>query len=420
MPPFAALSMSCKPQDHLDIARLWASGYRSTKKLAPDRPRTTSGRRIRLGYLSADFYQHATAFLLAELIERHDRDRFEVFAYCFSSDDNSLMRQRLVTGFDWFRIVEALSHEEAAGLIAGDGIDILLDLKGYTRNARSMIVAQRPAPIQVNYLGYPSTMGAPFIDYIIADPVIAPMEHQRFIDEKIVHLPGCYQPNDAQRLISEQPSTRADHGLPDNGFVFCSFNNSYKIAAPFFSIWMRLLDRVPGSVLWLLEGGEAAKENLRREAVARGVDPARLVFASRLPAPEHLARYQHADLVLDNLPVNAHTTASDALWGGVPIITCLGNIFVGRVCASLLQACGLPELITNSLEEYEALALRLASNRAELDRLKLKLNSVRQSAPLFDTATYACNLEAAFSHMMRLHSEGRSPEAFAVAEISAR
>ena len=415
--PFSALGMSCTPEDHLAVARLWAGGMRPPP--APARQPangSATGDRIRLGYLSADFFQHATADLIAELIEQHDRDRFELFAYCHSPDDGSPMRQRLIAAFDHFRDVERLPYGAAAETIAADGIDILVDLKGYTRNARTMIMAQRPAPIQVNYLGYPSTMGAGFIDYIIADPIVAPMAHQRWFDEKIVQLPGCYQPNDRKRLSGPLQS-RADWGLPDQAFVFLCFNNAYKITAPVFGVWMRLLGRVPGSVLWLLDANPLAKDNLRKEAARHGVDPDRLIFAPKVPGAEHLGRYALADLFLDNLPVCAHTTASEALWSGLPVVTCLGEVFVGRVAASLLSACGAPELIAPSLEAYEALALRLATSPAELGALRARLITARDTAPLFDTPLYARRLEAAFTHMVRLHNAGRPPEPFAVADI---
>jgi predicted O-linked N-acetylglucosamine transferase (SPINDLY family) len=418
MPPFAALAMACSPEDHLALARLWASGFKPAA--APAILPTGAGpdaRRIRLGYLSADFFEHATASLIAELFEQHDRTHFEVFGYCFSPDDGSAMRKRLIASFDRFAILRERSHTQAARQIAADGVDILMDLKGYTRGARTMILAQRPAPIQVNYLGYPSTMGAPFIDYIIADPFIAPMEHQRFFDEKIVHLPDCYQPNDRLRRTADPARTRSDCGLPQEGFVFCAFNNTYKITSEFFSVWMRLLRATPGSVLWLLDGGDIARANLRREAAARGIDPDRLVFAAKLHIAEHQARYHLADLFLDNLPVNAHTTASEALRAGVPVLTCAGEVFVGRVAGSLLRVCGLPELVTNSLAEYEALALRLAADRALLAGFRRRLAETKPTAPLFDTERYARNLETAFMHMVRLHERGSPPEAFAVSGL---
>ena len=422
MPPFAALAMSCSPMDHLDLTRRWAEAFQFTGeplfRSIPAEPAGAPRKRIRIGYLSADFYQHATATLIAELIERHDRERFEIFAYCFSPDDGSPMRQRLKQAFDHFQIIEPLTHTAAARLIASDRIDILVDLKGYTRNARSMILAQRPAPVQVNYLGYPGTMGTPFIDYIIGDAIVTPMEHQSFFDERIVQLPDCYQPNDRHRDVSAVKRSRADHGLPESGLVFCSFNSAYKITAPVFAIWMRLLGNVPDSVLWLLDASAPAKENLRREAKALGIAPERLIFAPKFPMADHLARYAHADLFLDNLPVNAHTTASEALWSGLPVVTCLGESFVGRVAGSLLAACGLPELVTESLEDYEALALRLARNHAEREAVRVRLIQARQSEPLFDSDRYARNLEAAFAQMMRLHEAGAPPQAFKVTELA--
>ncbi len=415
--PFAALAMACSPDDHLALARAWAGGFK-TESLSAAMRRPDQGGPIRVGYVSSDFFDHATASLIAELIERHDRARFEIFAYCLSPDDGSAMRQRLIAGFDRFAVVTGLPNAEVARRIAADGIDILIDLKGYTRNGPSAIMAHRPAPIQVNYLGYPSTMGADFIDYIIADPFIAPMEHQPFFDERIVHLPDCYQPNDRLRKAAEPPPTRAQCGLPGDALVLCSFNNAYKITAPVFSIWMRLLGKVPGSVLWLLDANPLAKANLQRHAAERGVDPGRLVFAPKLPTAEHLARYALADLFLDNLPVNAHTTASEALWCGVPVVTCVGEIFVGRVAGSLLHACGLPELVTRSLDEYEALALQLAADRPTLTALREKLARDRLTAPLFDIEGYARNLEAAFAQMIRLYRAGRHPEAFAVTDLA--
>ncbi len=420
VPPFGALAMACTPEDHLALARLWASGFKAAAPSArASLPHLSHapGRRIRLGYLSTDFYDHATASLIAELFELHDRDRFELFAYCFSPDDGSAMRRRLVAAFDRFAGLREQPNAKAVEQIAGDRIDVLVDLKGYTRSARTIILAQRPAPVQVNYLGYPSTMGAPFIDYIIADPFIAPMAHQRFFDEKIVHLPDCYQPNDRLRRTAPTPQTRSECGLPESGFVFCAFNSVYKITAEIFSVWMRLLGQVPGSALWLLDANEIAKANLRGEAAARGVDPDRLVFAPKIPIAEHQARYAFADLFLDNLPVNAHTTASEALWAGLPVVTCAGEVFVGRVAGSLLHACRMPELVTHSLADYEALALRLATDRTLLAGFGERLQRERLTAPLFDIERYTRNLEAAFAHMMRLHADGQPPQAFAVADL---
>ena len=329
------------------------------------------------------------------------------------------MRQRLARAFDRFLDVSKMPYRQAAELIHADQIDVLVDLTGYTGPTRSMILAHRPAPIQVNYLGYPSTMGADFIDYIIVDRFVVPADQQPFFSEKLVHLPDCYQCNDNKRPIAAHAPLRADFRLPADAFVFCCFNNAYKITPDFFDIWMRLLRAVPGSVLWLLAYNEWAKENLAREAAARGVDPARIVFAPILPVPEHLARLRLADLFLDTLPYNAHTTASDALWAGLPLVTCVGDTFAGRVAGSLLRAVGLPELVTSSLEEYEALALRLARDPTFLAGLRARLANNRLTCPLFDTARFTRNLEEAYCQMHQRWVEGLAPAAFAVVETTA-
>jgi predicted O-linked N-acetylglucosamine transferase (SPINDLY family) len=299
-------------------------------------------------------------------------------------------------------------------------VDILIDLKGFTKDARTEILAYRPAPVQVNFLGFPGSMGADFIDYIIADDFVAPMHQQAVFTEKIVHLPDTYQPNDALRQIAERTPSRTECGLPESGFVFASFNSAYKITAEVFDRWMRLLGAIPGSVLWLLDSNTLAKTNLRREAVVRGIDPGRLVFAPKLRLAEHLARHRCADLFLDTLPVNAHTTASDALWAGLPVVTCAGEAFVGRVAGSLMRSVGLSELITRNFDDYEALALRLAGDPAMLADVRARLIASRSSAPLFNAARYARNLEAAFAHMLDLHAAGHPPRAFAVADLVAQ
>jgi protein O-GlcNAc transferase len=384
--PFILLSLWSTPEEQLNCARRVAGAFTVPESAVLPRPRPGPRNRIRLGYLSADFRHHATAFLIAGLIEHHDRRGFEVIGYSCGSDDGSPMRARLTAGFDRFVDLSKISHRQAAEQIHGDGVDILIDLKGFTRHSRTAILAQYPAPIQVNYLGYPGTMGADFIDYIIVDPFVVPLDEQSFYSEKLVHLADCYQCNDDKRVISEQTPSRVQCGLPKHGFIFCCFNNTYKITPIFFDIWMRLLCAVPGSVLWLLGINASAKGNLAREAAARGVDPERLVFAPPLPVAKHLARHRLADLFLDTLPVNAHTTASDALWAGLPLLTCAGNTFVGRVAGSLLRAIGLGELVTTSLEEYEALALRLAQEPERLAGLRARLAQNRLTHPLFDTA----------------------------------
>jgi predicted O-linked N-acetylglucosamine transferase (SPINDLY family) len=370
--------------------------------------------RLRIAYLSADFQAHATAYLIAELIERHDRSRFEVHAVSFGRDDGSEMRRRLVAGFDRFHDVRARGDEAAAKLIEELAIDIAIDLKGYTQDARPEILRYRPAPIQASYLGFPGTMGGDFIDYIIADAIVLPFAEQRFYPERIVHLPDCYQPNDRQRRIAEATPCRADAGLPEKGFVFCSFNNNHKITPEVFAVWMRLLGKVPQSALWLLRDNSAAEQNLRWQAQAHGVAPGRLVFADRVALDAHLARHRLADLFLDTLPYNAHTTASDALWAGLPVLTCAGESFAGRVAASLLQAIGLPELVCDSLADYEALALKLATDPAMLASLRQKLSENRATTALFDADRTRRHIEAAYRKMWDIFQAGGAPQSFAV------
>ena len=372
------------------------------RMFVPQRPALRDVRRyghdkIRLAYLSADFHQHPTAQLMAELFERHDRGRFEVTAIAFGPDDGSPLRARLKKAFDHFEDVRGKSDAEVARMLREGEIDIAVDLNGHTGEGRPGIFAWRPAPVQVNYLVYPGTTGADFMDVILADRIALPADQQVNMREKIVHLPDSYQANDATRIVPPPPA-RAEAGLPDRGFVFCCFNNSWKITAPMFDIWMRLLSQVDGSVLWLLDGPHA--DNLRKEATARGVDPARLIFAPKLPAEQHLARHQLADLFLDTLPYNAHTTCSDALWAGLPVVTCYGKAFPGRVAASLLKAIDLPELVTATPQLYEALALELAQNPALLKATKEKLARNRTTTPLFDSERFRKNIEAAYEAML--------------------
>jgi predicted O-linked N-acetylglucosamine transferase (SPINDLY family) len=361
---------------------------------------------LRIGYVSSDFYDHATAYLIAELIERHDRDRFEIHGYSYGPDSGGAMRARLVSAFDRFTDIDALAHCDAAARIRADDIDILVDLKGHTHRARPKILAFRPAPVQVNYLGFPGTMGAPFIDYIVADDFIVPRDRQTLYAEKLAYLPSCYQPNDTRREIAAAPS-RAACGLPPQGFVFCGFNNSFKITPTFFAIWMRLLHQVPGSVLWLLESNALVRRNLGAAAAAAGVDPGRLVFAPMLPHGQHLARHRHADLFLDTLPCNAHTTASDALWAGLPVLTCVGETFAGRVAGSIVRAAGLSELVASSPRDYEALALALAREPARLADIRSRLGAGRANLPLFDIAKRTHDLEALYARMAEIWRSGQ-------------
>jgi len=384
----------------------------ASAKFAHTAPR--SGEKLRLGYLSSDFRALPTAFLIAGVIEHHDRQGFEVIGYSAGVDDGGAMRRRVVVAFDRFVDISKIPDPQAAQLINSDAVDVLIDLNGYKPENRAKILAYRPAPIQVNFLGYAGTTGADFVDYIIVDRFVVPADQQRFFRERLVHLPHSYQCNDDKREIAAATPSRSDCALPETGFVFCCFNDSYKITPDFFDIWMRLLHAVPGSVLWLLERDAVGKANLAREAAARGIAPERLVFARRLPLSEHLARHRLADVFLDTLPFNAHTTASDALWAGLPVLTCAGRTFAGRVAGSLLQAIGLRELVTTSLEEYEALALRLAQDIDLLRQFRARLAENRLSFPLFDTARSTRALEAAYRQMWEIRRSGKFPTPFSI------
>ncbi len=417
--PYPLLNISCGAEEQLAAARIWAKGLtRAVEepfRFAP--PRKRGKDRIRIGYLSSGFHANGVGDLLAALFERHDRERFEVFGYCCGRDAQSSANQRIAAACDRFMAVGALPHADAARAIHGDGIDILVDLDGHTPEARPEIAACRPAPVQVSYLGYPATMGADFIDYVIADPFVLPMDQAQFYDEKIVHLPHCFQPDGAPRPAPASTPARAACGLPEGGFVFCYLDSAWKITPEQFALWMRLLEQAPEAVLWLHEPKSAAAGNLRREAMAQGVDPGRLVFAPGAERRERLARLELADLFLDTAPFCASAAASDALWAGLPVLTCAGETFVSRMCGSLLHAAGLPELVTGSREEYEAAALRLASDPEASRSLRAKLAKNRLAAPLFDLGQYARDLEAAFSHMADLRAAGHPPRSFAVAAI---
>ena len=372
--------------------------------------RFPESQKIRIGYFSADFHNHATGYLMAELFELHDKSQVELFGFSFGPIVNDEMRQRLLKSFDQFFEVGRKSDVEVAKLSRDLNIDIAIDLKGFTQDSRTGIFSHRAAPIQVNYLGYPSTMGTDYIDYIIADETLIPLKSQSCYSEKVVYLPNSYQVNDRKRLISEKQFTKQDLGLPENSFVFCCFNNNFKILPTTFASWMRILKAVEGSVLWLLQDNSLAVSNLKKEAQKQGVDAQRLIFADRVTLPEHLARHRQADLFLDTLPCNAHTTASDALWVGLPVLTLIGSSFAGRVAASLLSAIGLPELITYTQEEYEALAIELALHPKKLADIQLKLAKNRLTAPLFDTPLFTKNLEAAYLRMYQQYQADLLPE----------
>jgi predicted O-linked N-acetylglucosamine transferase (SPINDLY family) len=395
--PGMLLGYNDDPGVMLAVAKDVASTFSLLGPLWHHRP--FAGRKIKLAYVSANFYSHAMPRLMAGVFERHDRERFEIIAISFSPDDRSPMQMRLMRAFNRFIDVKKQSEKEIAQLIADLEVDIAIDLMGYTDDARTGIFAFRPAPVQVSYMGYPGTLGTDFHDYIVADDIVAPPEAKAFFSEKIAALPDTYWATDDRRAEPGEAPSRAEAGLPENAFVFCCFNNNWKITPEMFDIWIRLMKAVPGSVLWLLEDNATAAHNLRREAVARGVAAERLIFAPRVLPEAHLARHQLADLFLDTLPYNAHTTASDSLWVGVPLVTCMGRSFQARVAASILNAIGLPELITTDLDDYEKLALALATDPARLRLLREKLAANRRSTPLFDTARFTRNLEAAYEKM---------------------
>ena len=370
----------------------------------------TKHKKIRIGYFSADFHNHATMHLMAELFECHDKSSFELIAFSFGPDQQDAWRKRVLLSFDEFIDVSLMSNDDVALLSREMEIDIAIDLKGYTQDCRPGIFAKTAAPIQVSYLGYPGTMAVDYMDYLIADQTLIPEESQQNYSEKIIYMPNSYQVNVSQRSVSEMSISRTDLGLPEEGFVFCSFNNAYKITPSTFAVWMRILKTVDGSVLWLLVSNNETAKNLIKEAEKSGVNKDRLVFANYVPVEEHLNRIKYADLFVDNLPYNAHTTSSDALRMGLPVLSCIGKSFASRVAASLLNAVGLPELIATTQEDYEALAIDLATNPKKLKVIKDKLAKNLPSAPLYDTLLFTKHLESAYKAMYGRYHEGLEPE----------
>ena len=391
--PLHCLAMFDSGAENLTAAKLWTEEECPPQSVSlPDVPRNSHDR-LRIAYLSSDLRAHAVGFLIAGVFEHHDKSRFETTALSYGPDDRSPTRARMQAAFDRFIDIREMTDLEVAKLIREMEIDILIDLNGYTGTMRTGIVAFHPAPVQVNFLGYPGTMGAPTIDYIIADPVLIPESQRRFYSETVLYLPDCYQPNDRQRVAAPSVPSRGEAGLPQSGFVFCCFNNNYKIGPGIFDVWMRLLSATAGSVLWLLQDNATAAVNLRREAQARGVAADRLVFASRTTPAAHLARHALADLFLDTLPYNAHTTASDAVWMGLPLITCPGTSFQSRVAASILTAAGMPDLIVGSLADYEALALKFSRDRQFMSAIRKKIAANRETGALFEVGRFTRNLE---------------------------
>lgn len=402
--PVAALTDSLVYQRK--AAEIWVREKYPSSNRFPAIAKYSGHKKIRLGYFSADFRSHPVSILTAGLFEMHDRARFEVYAFSFGPNTKDDMRERLEKGFDRFIDVKPALDHEVVELARSTEIDIAIDLGGFTEGGRTGIFAARAAPVQASYIGYLGTMGAPFIDYLIGDQMLVPENHQEYYAEKIVYLPNSFQANDTKRQISDRVFVRKELGLPEQGFVFCCFNNNFKIVPETFDCWMRILKRVKGSALWLFASNASAAANLRKEAEARGVDGARLVFAQRASLAEYLAKYRMADLFLDTLPYNAGATASDALWAGLPVLTCVGNAFAGRMGASLLHAIHLPELVTDSWEEYEALAVELANNPDQIGKIRLKLNQNRLTAPLFDTALFTKHIENAYVQMYERYQAG--------------
>jgi predicted O-linked N-acetylglucosamine transferase (SPINDLY family) len=400
--PFWLLQENTTPAQQLAYTRRWvAHSYAaSTNALRPmQRQPKSAGERWRIGYYSGDFHQHPVACLVVEALELHDRERFEVFAYSYGPDDGSEMRSRLVNGIEHFVDVAWEPNDVVLKRIRSDRLHLLIDLKGYTAGDRLRVMAERPCAVQAAWLGYPATSGAPFIDYVIADDYIIRGDAEQHYSERVLRLPHSYQANDRKRRAAP-PHARADYGLPEGAFVFCCFNQTVKITPQIFERWMSLLRRVDGSVLWLLDDNTWATRNLRQSVKEAGIAGERVVIGPRLPPAEHLARYRVADLALDTFPYTSHTTGSDALWLGCPLVALSGETFASRVSGSLLVNCGLPELITRTLDEYEGLAVRLANDGAYMREVRARLAATRESAPLFDSQRFARDLEALYVQIM--------------------
>ena len=398
--PFSLLCEHTTAAQQLSYTRRWAAARFANVK--PYGGAVLQGRtpreRLRVGYFSSDFQEHAVAHLLVEALESHDRERFDIYAYSYGPEDGSEMRRRLRTGVEHFIDISRDADDEAVRRIRADELDLLVDLRGYTAGDRLEIMAHRPAPVQATWLGYPGTTGADFIDYLIADNYIIPPEDEEFYSERVLRLPICYQPNDSKRSMAE-PLSRSAYGLPEQAFVFCCFNQAVKILPEVFACWMRLLRSVPESVLWLLDDNRWATENLKRAAAAEGIAPERVVAAERMANPEHLARFKVADLSLDTYPYTSHTTASDSLWAGSPLVALSGDTFASRVSGSILSACGFGDLVTRNLDDYETLARRLATSPDEMRTLKARLDAARTREPLFDSRIFARDLEKLFVEM---------------------
>jgi predicted O-linked N-acetylglucosamine transferase (SPINDLY family) len=408
--PFPAILFAGNDKSIQKITKIFAqSTYPKTNLLATNNS-IYKNSKIRLAYYSSDFYNHATVHLIAKLFRDHDRNKFEIYGFSLSLCPHDQAYLQVAKSFDKFFDVSTKSDLDIVRMSRDLQVDIAIDLKGYTKHNRTAIFAEGCAPLQVNYLGYPGTMGAKYIDYIIADKVVIPESAKVFFDEKVVYLPNSYQVNDSTRVISNDLSSRTDHALPEGAFVFCCFNNNYKITPEIFDVWMRIVSSVEGSVLWLLEDNSVASENLYKESDKRGIDKSRIIFAKRVTPDLHLSRHRFADLFIDTSPCNAHTTASDALWAGLPVLTLKGNSFAGRVAASLLTALDVTELIAEDIQDYEQLAIEIALNPEKLKFIKSKIEFNKKTAPLFNTEMYTRHIESAYLKMYQLHIDGKTPE----------
>ena len=412
--PFVVTGLQDDPGLHREVAKIFIqTRYPQSDALGAIASRVPA-QKIRIGYYSADFRNHAIAYLIAEMLEKHDKNAFEIYAFKLNPGPPDETSARLFAAVTQVIDLSDKSDKSAAQLSRALNIDIAVDLGGHTVDSRTGIFAHRCAPVQVNYLGFPGTLGATYYDYILADATVIPEDQRQHYLEKVVYLPHCYQPNDAQRKISERIFSRSELRLPEHGFVFCCFNNGYKILPETFDGWMRILHAVEGSVLWLLDHNALATRNLQREAQARGIDAHRLIFAARMPLADHLARHRLADLFIDTLPYNAHTTASDALWAGLPVLTCMGTTFAARVAGSLLRAMDLPELITHTQAAFEARAIALAKDPSELSEIQSKLRVHRDTSPLFDAALFTRHIEEAYRTMQTRYQAALLPEHFSV------
>ncbi len=407
--PFRILSFFDCPKLHLKTAENYAEAEIPYDNILGNIIFTRSNTKIKIGYFSSDFHNHATSYLMAEIFELHNSDKFEIYAFSYGPNHEDEMRQRLKNAFYKFIDVTIMSDLEISSLARQLNINIGIDLKGYTGGQRCGIFAKRCAPIQINYLGYPGTMGSKLYDYIIADKVLISENEFDNYSEKIIFLPNCYQPNDSNKIISDCKTTKEDFNLPLNSFVFCSFNNTYKIQPDLFKIWLNILIKKPNSVLWLIDDNPIAVLNLKNFAAKNKVNPDRLIFAKRTNLSEHLARHKHADLFLDTFPYNAHTTASDSLWSGLPVLTCKGNSFASRVAASLLSSCGLSDFITNTFNEYESKAIELSNNPELILKAKNHINLNKFILPLFDAKLYVKNIETAYTLIYENYLNGVLP-----------